>query len=167
MSYSYTQTEAFSVVHARHLACQVSTDLLKFNRFYKEPSLRLIDALKEELIALLNNDYLDTLMNGFIRNGDWVVAVRYRVVGGVLMADADPGKIRPEIDISGATFLSFLTRNSRWTRLTQEERDTFNASITIKRTGGNEPGVESGYWQDDLSYSAGGRGLSRSILRRW
>ena len=169
MSYSFavTESETFTVSHARHIACKVSSDLLRLQRLYGGPSDEMIDAYEEELIALLKYDYLDTVTYGFKRNGAWVIAVRYRAVRGDLIADDDPGRIRPRTDISGARFWSYLTYNSRWWGLSKEERNAFKDSLPFQRANGYEPGVENGYWEEDRSYSAGGRGLSRSTLRRW
>ena len=45
MSYSYTSTEttAFTVTHAKHLASKVATDLKRLQRFYKKPTDKKID----------------------------------------------------------------------------------------------------------------------------
>ena len=169
MSYSFavTESETFTVSHARHIACKVSTDLLRLQRLYGEPSDEIIDAFEAELIEFLKHDYLHTVTYGFKRNGAWVVAVRYRAVSGDLIADDDPGRVHPGVDITGARFSSYLVYNWRWSQLSQLEQDAFEATLPFKRTDAPEPGVEGGYWEEDRSYSAGGRGLSRSTLRRW
>ena len=99
-------------------------------------------------------------------NGAWVVAVRYRAVHGDLVADDDPGGVRPRFDTAGAYFSSFLTYNWRWRSLSDTKREAFKASLPFQRTNGDEPRVDGGYWHEDRAYSARGRGLSRSTLRR-
>jgi hypothetical protein len=104
---------------------------------------------------------------GFQRNSLWTPAsVRYRAIpGGSLPADDDPGKIRPGVDITGAHFASFLSYSSTWFNLSQADRNSIESSLPIQRSTGAVPNLESGAWSDDLSYSAGGRGLGRSSVR--
>ena len=169
-SNSYTLTESFTITDARHIASKVATDLLRFQRFYGRPSNSKIDAYEEELVALLKQDYIDTVIYGFKRDGNWVAAatVRYRAQsGGILLVDDDPGKIRPGEDIIYAAFTSFLTYSSNWFSLSNQQQEQFEATLPFRRSTGQEPGIENGWWADDLTYSAGGRGLGRSTLRRW
>ena len=170
MSYSVAvaESESFTVTHARKLASKVATDLLRIQRFYDRPSYQAIDDYEIELIELLKPDCLGTVTYGFWRNGAWAMAVRYRALpGGILVDDNDPGRIRPGLDVIGASFYSYLTYSDAWWQLTGDERETIRSRVPISRSGTPEPGVEGGYWEDDRSYSAGGRGLSRSTLRRW
>ena len=81
------------------------------------------------------------------------------------MADDDPGKIRPGIDIAGAHFTSFLSYSPSWFLRPAIERQQIENSLPLQRSSGKTPGLETGYWADDLSYSAGGRGLGRSSVR--
>lgn len=167
-SFSYTQSTSFTVVHARHMAAKVATDLLRFQRFYGKPSNDEINAYEAELVALLKEDYLRAITYGFKRNGKWVEALRYRgLSGGVLVADDDPGKLRPGADVSGCPFSSFLQYNERWFALTDTDRQQFRKTLPIQRTNMDEPGIEVGYWSEDLSYSAGGRSISRSVIKRY
>lgn len=167
-SFSYTQSTSFTVVHARHMAAKVATDLLRFQRFYGKPSNSEINAYEAELIALLKEDYLRAITYGFKRNGKWVEALRYRgLSGGVLVADDDPGKLRPGADVSGCPFTSFLEYNDRWFALTDAERQQFRKPLPFQRSSGTEPGIEAGYWSEDLTYSAAGRGVSRSVIKRY
>lgn len=167
-SFSYTQSTTFTVVHARHMAAKVATDLLRFQRFYGKPSNSEINAYETELVALLKEDYLRAITYGFKRNGKWVEALRYRgLSGGVLVADDDPGKLRPGADVSGCPFTSFLQYNARWFSLTDAERERFRKTLPLQRINMDEPGIEAGYWSEDRNYSAGGRALSRSVIKRY
>ena len=166
-SYTFSEIETFTVTHARRIASKVATDLLRFQRFYGEPSHRWIDDYEAELVALLKHDYLKRVTYGFKGDGKWVEALRYRALpGGVLVSDDDPGKIRPVAEVS-ASFSSYLIYNDNWYQLSQEERQAFKASLPFQRSCYDEPGVENGYWVDDRNYTAGGRGLGRSTIRRW
>lgn len=166
-SYTTTQTSSFTITHARYIASKVATDLKRFQRFYGEPNDGLIDRYEGELAGLLKHDAVDNVVYGFQRSSLWTPAsVRYRSIpGGSLMADDDPGKIRPGIDVSGARFTSFLSHSSSWWKLSQADRDSIIEQLPIKRSTGSAPNLESGAWSDDLSYSAGGRGLGRSSVR--
>jgi hypothetical protein len=166
-SYTTTETSSFTVTHARYIASKVATDLKRFQRFYGSPSDDLIDRYEAELAGLLKHDAVDHVVYGFQRNSLWTPAsVRYRAIpGGSLAADDDPGKIRPGVDIAGAHFTSFLSYSSTWFNLSQADRNSIESNLPIQRTTGAVPNLESGAWSDDLSYSAGGRGLGRSSVR--
>lgn len=166
-SYTTTETSSFTITHARYIASKVATDLKRFQRFYDAPGDTMIDRYEGELAGLLKHNLVDNVVYGFQRNALWTPAsVRYRAIpGGMLMADDDPGKIRPGIDIADAHFTSFLSYSNVWFNLTQAQRDSIENSLPIQRTTSAAPQLESGAWSDDLSYSAGGRGLGRSSVR--
>jgi hypothetical protein len=169
MSTTFTQsaTGSFTIVHARYMASKVATDLRRFQRFYTAPSDASIASYEAELVELLKHDVVDTVIYGFKRDGKWTeAAVRYRSIGGSLSADDDPGKIRPGLDVAGASFTSFLVFNESWSKLSDAERAAIEAGLPFQRASGSGPGLEAGYWADDLTYGAGGRGLARSTVRR-
>jgi hypothetical protein len=166
-SYTYSATETFTITHAKYIAAKVSTDLLRFTRFYHNPTVQLINDYEAELVALLKEGYLEKIIYGFHRGGKWVEALRYHVLpDGTLMSDDDPGKIRPGTDVPGEFFTSHLWRNKKWDDLTLAQQEAFYAPLPIKRVSSPEMPLESGYWSYGLSYSAGGRGLGRSTIVR-
>lgn len=168
-TYTESASNTFTIVHARQIASKVATDLKKFQRFYQGvPSDATIDLYERELAVLLKYDVVESIIYGFKRDGKWTeAAVRYTALpGGVLQADDDPGKIRPNLDVARATFTSFLTFNSNWLKFSGDERVAVEAESPIRRTDGDTPPLEAGYWQDDLKYSSGGRGLGRATARR-
>ena len=167
-SYTYDATETFTVAHAKHIAAKVAADLLRFTRFYRNPTLEAINNYEMELVALLKAGYLDKVIYGFQRDGKWVEALRYHALpDGTLMADDDPWKIRPGTDVPGESFGSYLTLNSRWDLLSSSEKEAFNLSLPIRRGNAAEPPVQNGYWSQDRNYSAGGRGIGRSTITRY
>ena len=167
-SFSFEQSTTFTIVHARHMAAKVATDLLRFQRFYGKPSNSAIDAYEAELIALLREGYLQAVTYGFQRNRKWVVALRYHAVaGGLLIADDDPGKLKPGVDVSNSWFGSFLEKNANWSALTTAAKQNFCKTLPFQRSDGTEPGIEAGYWIEDRTYSAGGRAISRSVIKRY
>lgn len=164
-----TQSQTFTVTHARHMAAKVATDLKRLQRFYGKPSDSSIADYEEEVIALLKAGYLGTVTYGFKREGEWIEpALRYTALdlAGLSANDDDPGKVRPGADISGATFYSYLTYSSAWDKLTTDEQDQFKKGLPFYRGGASEPGI-SGYLQDDRTYSSGGRALSRASVRSY
>jgi hypothetical protein len=167
-TFTLTATESFTIVHARYMASKVATDLKRFQRFYGSPSDAWIDNYERELAQLLKHDVVEEVVYGFKRNGCWTTAsVRYRALpGGNIAADDDPGKIRPGLDVTGAVFTSFLSYNGDWDKLSASEREAIKRSLPFQRSSGSTPTLEAGYWADDLTYAAGGRGLGRSTVKR-
>jgi Bacterial HORMA domain family 1 len=171
MSYSYTQTETktFTETHAKHIASKVATDLKRMQRFYGEPGDASISSYERELIELLKKGYLGTVTYGYKKNGDWIEpALRYtaRELSGISSTDDDPGKITANANIEGASFYSFLTYSSAWDNLSQDEKDAFKKNLPFQRGYASEPGV-NGYMSSDKSYSAGGKSVDRSTLKKY
>ena len=166
-SYTYNETESFTVAHAKKLASKVATDLKRFQRFYGEPSDLWIGRYERELVELLKRDVVSEIAYGFKRQGRWTLAaVRYKALaGGLLDVDDDPGRIRPNLDVQGATFSSFRTTNSNYAKLTEKGRKEIEDAAGFSRVNGSTPPLEVGYWAEDLTYAAGGRGLGRSSVR--
>jgi hypothetical protein len=168
-TYTTNESESFTLIHARYIASKVATDLKRIQRFYNGvPSGGTIELYEKELTVLLKHDVVASVIYGFKRNGAWTEAtVRYTALpGGSLQADDDPGKIRPNLDIAGATFTSFLSLNGNWSKLTSAEQAAVETESGISRSDGQTPPLEAGYWNTDLSYSAAGRGLGRATVRR-
>ena len=169
-SYSVSESETFSLTHARKIASKVATDLKRLQRLYgrpHDPTDQRIDEFEQELTHLLKHDVVGSVVYGYKRNGLWTKAcVRYTAsAGGQLQADDDPGKILPGHDIQGATFTSFLSYNANWSALGSTKQAEIEQTSPLQRTPGSTPSLENGYWSDDLSYSAGGRGVVRSTVK--
>ena len=167
-SYATTLNETFSLTDAKKIASKVATDLLRFQSLYGAPNDQWIDAYEQELIIMLQHEAISYVEYGFKRDGKWTeAAVRYRALpGGTLIADDDPGKIRPRLDIARAGFTSFMSYSNNWWAKTPAQRDSIKNSCPFQRSSGSAPPLESGNWSDDLNYFSGGRGLGRSTVRR-
>jgi hypothetical protein len=167
-SYTYSDTESFTIAHAKKLASKVATDLKRFQRFYSEPSDLWIGRYERELVELLKRDAVSEIIYGFNRQGRWTqAAVRYKALsGGKLHVDDDPGRVRPNLDIAGAFFSSFRVANSNYTNLSDRQRQEIEEAAGFSRVNGSSPPLESGYWAEDLTYAAGGRGLGRASVRQ-
>lgn len=167
-SQTSTTTSTFTLTHARYIASKVATDLLRFQRLYGKPTDKWINDYEAELTLMLKNDAISAVTYGFKRNGKWTeAAVRYQALpGGSIAVDDDPGKIRPGLDIAGASFTSFIEYSQKWWNLTQSERDSVKKESPVDRSTGDVPPLETGHWESDLTYGAGGRGLGRSSVRK-
>jgi hypothetical protein len=168
-SFTITESTTFTVTHARHMAAKVTADLKRMQRFYDHPSDNDIANYEIEAIELLRAGYFGTLTVGFLRNGQWIEpTLRYTAhdLAGTAANDDDPGRLRPGLNISGATFHNYLTYSPTWYVLSDNEKDAFKKRIPFYRTGVKEPTV-CGYLVDDKTYSSGGRALSRASVRSY
>jgi len=165
-SYTISAAETFTILHARRIASKVATDLQRFQRFYGAPPDNWIRDYEAELVELLKHGVLHTVVYGFQRRERWTAAsVQYTALSdGTLVSDDDPGKIRPDLDVAGASFTSFLDYNEKWSRLSPAERAAVRAACPFERVAGSSPPLERGYWARDLTYAAGGRGIGRSTV---
>jgi len=150
------------------MAAKVATDLKRVQRlYYGQPDDSRIAAYESEIIELLKEGYLGAVTYGFRRDGKWIEpSLRYtaRDLMGFTANDDDPGRIRPGANIDGASFGSFLSYSSAWDNLSSTARNTFRQRLPFQRGDAAEPAV-NGYLLDDLTYSSGGRALSRASVR--
>lgn len=168
-SYSLTEVLTFTTTNARHMASKVSADLKRMQRFYGSPNDNKIAEFESELTAFIKAGYLGTVTYGFKRDGKWIEpTVKYEAhdLYGSSGSDDDPGKVRPGLDISGASFSSYLTYSSSWNQLTYDEQLEFERDLPFKRQGAPEPQI-NGTISRDLTYSSGGRALNRSSVRSY
>lgn len=168
-TYTFTESATFSITHARHIAAKVATDLKRMQRFYGVPSDSWIADFEAEAIEMLKGGFLETVAYGFKRVGNWIEpTLKYTAhdLAGGSANDDDPGKIRPNADITGAAFYSYMTLSTAWDKLSAVEKVAVEMRLPFKRGGANQPGV-TGYLIDDKTYSAGGRSLNRASVRSW
>ena len=168
MSFSYTKTatSTFTIIHARHLSSKVAADMHLCAQYYGQPSELEIRDYAEELAHYLNEGYLKEYEFGYKKNGNRVVSWRYKVdENGLLTTDDRAGKVVPYADVTGASFFNFLTQNSRFFQISQQERARFKSGLTVQRTDGEPPSDGTGYWVSDRNYFSGGCGLSRQTFQ--
>lgn len=171
MSFSYTNSNSntFTITHAKRIGSKVAADLKRLQRFYQSPSDEMIVKYEDEIALFLKNGYLKQVSYGFQRDGNWIEpSLHYSAkdLNGWSEEDDDPGKIKPGADISGAQFYSFLVYSDKWWELSQAERDSFKDEVPINRSSANQPGVD-GYLVNDRTYSAGGKSLIRSVVKKY
>lgn len=165
MSSTYTTSSTFTIANARHVAAKVKTDLKLLQRAYGAPSDSHIEDYGEELAQLLAKGYLGTATFGYRRGSDWVVALRYTAANGTLISDDRAGQIPRGVDITNATFYSYMTYSSKQAALTGAEWARFQATLPIQRNGAPEPGTSGGVWRSETTYSSSGSGVTRTSLR--
>ena len=69
-SFSYTDTESFTLAHAKRIGSKVATDLLRFNSLYSGvPSIATIDDYEKEIVEFLRHDVVSSVIYGFKRDG--------------------------------------------------------------------------------------------------
>jgi hypothetical protein len=148
------------------VASKVAADLKLMQRFYGQPSDSAIDAYVTELVELLIVSGLDKVTYGFKRDDDWVVALRYSAsMDGSLNADDRAGRVTPGLEITAASWYSFLEYSWQWQALSKDERARVQERIPFNRTPGTEPSSTNGYWVGDKTYSADGGGVRRATFR--
>lgn len=164
-SFTITESSSFTVTHAKHIAAKVATDLKRIQRFYGSPSDLNIDRFEREVVELLKRGFLSKVTYGFQDNGNWVEpTLVYTASDMALSNNDDPGRVRPGRDVSGLTFYSFLEYSPAWFQLSEAEQSEFKRGLPFNRTSGSSPGI-SGYLENDLGYTSGGKSLSRASVR--
>lgn len=168
MSSSFTNTSTFTIANARHISAKVKTDLKLMQRAYGHPDDGDIENYGEEVAQMLSKGYLGAVTYGYKRGSDWIVALRYTAnSNGTLTADDRAGQIPRGVDISGATFYSYLTYSSKKAALSATDWDAFAATLPFRRTGAAEPGTAGGSWTTGNTYSSNGVGVSRTEFKPW
>lgn len=166
MTFSFTKTATFTIVHARYLASKAAADMHLCAHYYGQPSEARIREYAEELAQYLNAGYLEEYEFGYKKDCKRIVSWRYKVdSNGALTTDDRPGKVVPYVDIRGAVFFNFLTQNSRFVHLSAAEQARFEADLPFQRTSGEPPSDGSGHWVSDRNYFSGGCGLNRRTFQ--
>src|SRR5207247_116361 len=79
MSYSFTKTATFTIIHARYLASKVAADMHLCAQYYGRPSEERIRRFAEELAQYLNKGYVGEYEFGFRKDNKRIVTWRYTV----------------------------------------------------------------------------------------
>jgi hypothetical protein len=166
MSYSFTTSSTFTIIHARYLASKVAADMHLCAQYYGKPTEEKIRNFAEELAQYLKEGYLAEYEFGYKKDGKRVVTWRYKVdANGILTTDESPGKVVAYVDIEGATIYNFLTQSPKFLALTSEQQASFEAAMPVQRSSGSPPSDGNGYWTTDRNYFSGGQGLGRQTFQ--
>ncbi|MCY4298844.1 MAG: hypothetical protein OXC61_06050 [Flavobacteriaceae bacterium] len=166
-SYTSSESQSFTITHAKKIAVKVATDLKRIQRFYGQPSDRTIVDYEKEIIQLLRFGYLKKISYGLKKNDQWIepsLHFEAEDIRGGISVDDDPGHIKPGSTIYSANLHSFLIYNSNWWTLTEDERKIFERNLPFTRKKGEEPSI-NGYLSQDKTYSAGGKSIVRSTVK--
>lgn len=170
MSYSYTTTttESFTLTHAKRLAGKVAADMHQCQQFYGRPTITRIEEYKQELITLLEGEYVASYEFGFQTSDERrVISWFYTVSPAGDLEGGRAGGLFSAADISNATLFNFLSYSTAWFALSQKERDKIEAGLSVQRTEGKPPQDGNGYWHDSRSYASGGVAVTRKEFRPW
>jgi Bacterial HORMA domain family 1 len=166
MSFSFTNTSTFTIVHARYIASKAAADMHLCAQYYGKPTEAQIREYAEELAQYLNAGYLQEYEFGFKKDEKRVVCWRYRVdSNGALTTDDRPGKVVAYVDIAVAVFFNFLTQNFSFFQLSSADQARFKAGLPLQRTSGDPPSDGAGYWTSDRNYYSAGCGLNRQTFQ--
>jgi hypothetical protein len=168
-SFTFSESQSFTLTHAKEIASKVATDLKRMQRFYNYPSDASIEAYEAELIQFLKNGYLKTVSYGFKKNGYWIEpTLQYTAkdLNGLSGTNDDPGKIKPGANVDGASFGSYMSYSLSYSFMDDAKKEEFLKTLPFRRTGADEPGI-TGYLSNDKTYSSGGRALERSIVKSY
>ena len=162
-TYTNSQTNTFTVTNARYLASKIAADLYQLQRFYGEPSDTKIDQFVDEVVTLLKDGYFKSIEYGFKKNDKWVLALCYEVsqLNGL---DNSPGRVPIGVDISGASWGSYLCKSAKFHALPSAEQEKVLENLPISRVAWTDPkaGLTS---TQDKSYSSGNVDISRRIIK--
>jgi hypothetical protein len=168
MSFSMTRTvsESFTLTHAKYLASKVTTDMLRCQQLYQQPSNTDINDYGTELALLMRDGYVSEYEFGF-KIGDYrLLSWHYTVRNSDVTATNDrPGGLPSGVSIANASFFNQLTYSTNWSLLSFEEQQKLKAELPVRRETRDGPKDGLGHWTQDLSYSAGGVSLGRKTFR--
>jgi len=165
-THTLSSTATFTVTHAKYLASKLAADLRQMQLFYGTPSDKQIEDYVTEVVVLLLGGYFASVSYGFRSGGQWVMVIKYdAVTGGVLLSDDRAGRVRPGVNVSSATWYSFLTYSNKFLLLSNAEREEIKARLPFARGSAEEPRI-GGAWTADRSYSNGGVSVQRQMYAR-
>lgn len=137
MTYTYTEsaTQTRTITHAQRIAVNIATDLkrIQIQGGRGLPTDTTIKKFQEEVIILLEHDVLKEIAYGFEEQNKWSWTLIYKVnpSSGNLEISDDPGGINfPGSPIG--SFISFLSYNTRWGKLSREEQKNIENKILNK-----------------------------------
>ena len=165
MTNSFTTSSAFTRTGAKYIASKVAADLRGMRDYYGQPSESMIWDLHEELTALLAGGYMANVEYGFMRSNQKIVALSYEVRSDGSLSDEKSGGVYAGADVFDAEWFSVMTYSSKWTSLSDADKQQIRARIPIKRVLGNGPQDDNGYWVTGRSYSSQGVGTQRRTFR--
>ncbi len=166
MTGTFTLSETFTLTNAKYLVSKVAADLFQMQLFYGRPSNQEIQNYLDELVILLLEGCLDSVDYGFRKDGNWVTVTSYSAYfGSTSSTDDRSGGIYSGANIAGATWGSYLRKNTKYNNLSQAEKNRIEESLPIHREPQDEPGFQEGSWITDKNYYSGGTSFVRKMYK--
>ena len=162
MSTTFSYTNTFTLTNARYLSSKIAGDLRQMQLFYGQPSDDIIAAYVEEATLLMHGGFLKEVTYGYRRNDEWVFALKYEAAGNGLHGDDRSGRVRPGIDITGASWGSFMTYSAEYDALSENDRQKLHSTLPIARSEGGEPRTRFSSY--DKAYTSGGYSIRRRMI---
>ena len=168
MTDSHTNSESFTVTHARKLAAKVTADMYNCLQHYKYPPAAEIDRFTEELVVMLSRHYISVYEFGFqTAENKRVVSWRYTVSVTGDLEGGKSGGLFATADTSNAAWFNQMTWNSNWTALTNTEQEKINGLHEVRRITKSGPNDGNGHWVTSRTYGAGGVSIVREDFQPW
>lgn len=163
---SGTYTRSWTITTARYVTSKIAADLDLMRSHYGWPSSQAVTDFAEEAALLLAKRCLGTVEYGAKIGGVVVFALRYTArPDGTLSIDDRPGRVPSDLDLTRASFYSWLTHSDEWRKLGATEQALIESSSPIQRSAGPEPVIGYGSWSGQRSYSSNGEGVDRQTFR--
>ncbi len=161
-----TQTKTWTITNARYVTSKIAADLDLMRTHYGWPSAQKVTDFADEAAVLLAKRLLGAVEYGAKVNGVVVFALKYTARSdGTLSTDDRSGRVPADLNLTGASFYSFLTYNANWFALTAIEKENIENMLPIKRSDGSQPVIGGGSWSGQRSYSSNGEGVDRQTFR--
>lgn len=161
-----TQTQSWTITNARYVTSKIAADLDLMRAHYGWPTAQAAADFAEEAAMLLAKRYLGHVEYGAKINGVVVFALRYEARSdGTLAIDDRPGRVPADLNLSGASFYSWLVYSGEWHKMGATEQALFESGLPVQRTAGTEPVATFGSWSGQRSYASNGEGVTRQTFR--
>jgi hypothetical protein len=166
MSISTTRSATFTITEARYVGAKIGADLRLLNTLYGRPSLTNIDDYAEEVAVLLRDGYLNTVDYGFKdhETNTWKLRLRYTATTGGYLTDSRPGSLPTALAVAAYPFFSYLNYSTKYHLLTASEQAKVDASVSITRTGADEPSTGAGSTSSGVGYARNSVGVGRDVF---
>lgn len=165
MTLSHTRSEAWTRTDAREVGGQVVADLRQMQQEYGFPTYHRLEQYLAELVILLADGLLHEVTYGFRRSGAWIAAIRYVAdMNGNLSVNDRSGRVPRGVNVSGATWGSYLTKSEKWKQLSPGGRAAVQNELPFERQGADELTDGASIRVCDKTYSSAGCGVRRSTI---
>lgn len=164
-----TATQTSSLTKVVYVTRKVQADFLAiidtYAYFSEDYAIKLITDVR----TFLDEDVIDTVKFTWKRPGTNEVMEEFRYVvisGGVGLADDRPGGIRYNPALKNADLTVYVTYNSRWKNMNEQEKLAVRDALKLSWGPGGTLNYSQGSWQTDKTYSSEDYGLSRQRFTR-